>query len=422
MNWESWDFSEGLRAGDGSQIRVGLELRRDPRFPPTKTVVLTVDGPEQRALLAHVDARPLRERPLVRGSALARHACEDESDAMPLDRLTPARAANQEQLARAADRGEGARRRPARGGRHAGRARRAAPRQRVSPVRRRSPRSQPARRGAALSRLELRARPGAGRPRSVEAAVPDCREPLSRARRQAAARFGRPGPRERRARAVLEHRRERQLRRRTRALTRSPAGSPALRTSPMRRCSPSSRGSGSAEASSTTSSRRARTARRSSSFVTRTKAGYCQHYAGAMARDAAPARDPRSGRGGLHERDGYDDGKWVVTDHEAHAWVEVWFAGQGWVPFDPTPGRGTFGGTYSFASDSKDAVEALRRGDLSGETPIVDRERRELAIALGWASSGRARGPRSSRSLSASAPCGSSWSGSARRSSGAPAI
>ena len=37
-------------------------------------------------------------------------------------------------------------------------------------------------------------------------------------------------------------------------------------------------------------------------------------------------------------------------DRDAHAWVEAWFAGVGWVPFDPTPGRGTFGGTYSFAS------------------------------------------------------------------------
>ena len=30
-----------------------------------------------------------------------------------------------------------------------------------------------------------------------------------------------------------------------------------------------------------------------------------------------------------------------MTDHDAHAWVEAWFAGYGWLTFDPTPGRGT---------------------------------------------------------------------------------
>jgi len=27
-----------------------------------------------------------------------------------------------------------------------------------------------------------------------------------------------------------------------------------------------------------------------------------------------------------------------VREHDAHAWVEVWFENHGWVPFDPTPG------------------------------------------------------------------------------------
>jgi protein-glutamine gamma-glutamyltransferase len=100
-------------------------------------------------------------------------------------------------------------------------------------------------------------------------------------------------------------------------------------------------------------------------FVNRTKAGYCQHYAGAMALMlrmlGIPARVAVGFTSGKLE-----DGKWVVSDHEAHAWVAVWFEGEGWVPFDPTPGRGTFGGSYSFASDSEAAVAALDRGDLTG--------------------------------------------------------
>jgi transglutaminase superfamily protein len=117
-------------------------------------------------------------------------------------------------------------------------------------------------------------------------------------------------------------------------------------------------------------------------FVTKTKAGYCQHYAGAMAvmlrMLGIPARVAVGFTSGT-----LTDGKWIVTDHEAHAWVEVWFAGHGWVPFDPTPGRGTFGGTYSFASDSEEAVAALRRGELSRSTDAVDRAPPDSSDLLG---------------------------------------
>jgi hypothetical protein len=33
------------------------------------------------------------------------------------------------------------------------------------------------------------------------------------------------------------------------------------------------------------------------------------------------------------------DGVRRITDRDAHAWVEVWFAGIGWIPFEPTPTR-----------------------------------------------------------------------------------
>ena len=101
-------------------------------------------------------------------------------------------------------------------------------------------------------------------------------------------------------------------------------------------------------------------------FLKRTKAGYCQHFAGAMALMlrllGVPARVAVGFTSGTRDGD-----TWVVTDHDAHAWVEVWFAGQGWIPFDPTPGRGTLGGDYSFASGSQAAVAALRRGELKGK-------------------------------------------------------
>ena len=84
-------------------------------------------------------------------------------------------------------------------------------------------------------------------------------------------------------------------------------------------------------------------------FVTRTKAGYCQHFAGAMALMlrylGIPARVAAGFTQGIRDGD-----EWKVTDHDAHTWVEVWFAGWGWLPFDPTPGRGTLAGRYTSAS------------------------------------------------------------------------
>jgi hypothetical protein len=118
-------------------------------------------------------------------------------------------------------------------------------------------------------------------------------------------------------------------------------------------------------------------------FVTRTKAGYCQHYAGAMALMLRMLGIPSRVAVGFTSGT-YDDETWVVTDHEAHAWVEVWFAGHGWVPFDPTPGRGTFGGNYSFASDSEEAVAALGRGQLDGR-PFRDVELPDSADLAGTA-------------------------------------
>ena len=124
-------------------------------------------------------------------------------------------------------------------------------------------------------------------------------------------------------------------------------------------------------------------------FVTETRAGYCQHFAGAMAvmlrLAGVPARVAVGFTSG--QRAG---GVWKVTDHDAHAWVEVWFPGEGWVAFDPTPGRGTLSGSYSFASENAQAVAALGRGDLdavgateTGRGLTGDRKAGELASTPG---------------------------------------
>ena len=76
-------------------------------------------------------------------------------------------------------------------------------------------------------------------------------------------------------------------------------------------------------------------------FVAETRAGYCQHFAGAMALMlrylGIPARVAVGFSSGTYDT---AHRRWTVTDHDAHAWVEAWFRGYGWLPFDPTPQRG----------------------------------------------------------------------------------
>ena len=109
-------------------------------------------------------------------------------------------------------------------------------------------------------------------------------------------------------------------------------------------------------------------------FVTRTHAGYCQHFAGAMALMLRTLGVPARVAVGFTSGS-YRDGAWRVTDHDAHAWVEVWFPRFGWVPFDPTPGRGTFAGSYSIASQPVDGREALPRGDRADAVGTAPGER-----------------------------------------------
>ena len=74
------------------------------------------------------------------------------------------------------------------------------------------------------------------------------------------------------------------------------------------------------------------------------KAGFCEHIASSfvllLRAMGVPARVVTGYQGGsVNPLDGY----WTVRQSDAHAWAEVWIAGQGWTRVDPTsavaPGR-----------------------------------------------------------------------------------
>lgn len=73
-------------------------------------------------------------------------------------------------------------------------------------------------------------------------------------------------------------------------------------------------------------------------FLTVSKAGYCEQFAGTMAvllrAVGIPARVAVGFTPGVMR-----SGEWRVTTREAHAWVEVLFPEYGWLAFEPTPSR-----------------------------------------------------------------------------------
>jgi protein-glutamine gamma-glutamyltransferase len=73
-------------------------------------------------------------------------------------------------------------------------------------------------------------------------------------------------------------------------------------------------------------------------FLLKDGRGYCQQFSGAMALMLRMAGIPSrvaagfsAGTRSQHTR------TYTVRDFDAHSWVEVYFNGIGWVPFDPTP-------------------------------------------------------------------------------------
>ena len=74
------------------------------------------------------------------------------------------------------------------------------------------------------------------------------------------------------------------------------------------------------------------------SFVVKSRHGYCEYFAGAMALMLRtvniPSRLVNGFQTGSYNRVGKD---FVVRARDAHTWVEVYFPGYGWISFDPTP-------------------------------------------------------------------------------------
>src|SRR5918994_3173294 len=94
-------------------------------------------------------------------------------------------------------------------------------------------------------------------------------------------------------------------------------------------------------------------------FLYQERRGYCQQFSGAMAlmlrMAGIPARVAAGFSPGSYNK---DTREYRVRDLDAHSWVEVWFQGIGWVPFDPTPARSPAQSQSSALATSAAAADA----------------------------------------------------------------
>lgn len=72
-------------------------------------------------------------------------------------------------------------------------------------------------------------------------------------------------------------------------------------------------------------------------FLLKTRRGFCQQFASAMAVMARIAGLPSRVAVGFTRGQPGPNHTFVITTRDAHAWPEIYFSGYGWLPFEPTP-------------------------------------------------------------------------------------
>lgn len=115
-------------------------------------------------------------------------------------------------------------------------------------------------------------------------------------------------------------------------------------------------------------------------FIFNTDRGYCSYFATTsvvmLRSQDIPARYV-SGYGGASMN---DNGNYVIRKKHAHAWIEVYFPGEGWVSFDPTSGSSE---EYQEAHKSqeeqpeKDDIEEKQEEEEQQEAKQEEEEKQE---------------------------------------------
>ncbi|KQQ95012.1 hypothetical protein ASF62_00105 [Leifsonia sp. Leaf325] len=117
------------------------------------------------------------------------------------------------------------------------------------------------------------------------------------------------------------------------------------------------------------------------------KKGYCIHFASAMAVMARslgiPSRIALGYLPGDSTRDTMEGlPRWNVTTHDLHTWPELYFPGVGWVPFEPTTGRGSIPDYARGVGQASTAPLAPSTNDQANrDAALQDREQNSGGVA-----------------------------------------
>ena len=115
-------------------------------------------------------------------------------------------------------------------------------------------------------------------------------------------------------------------------------------------------------------------------FLFRTRAGYCEQFAGSYAVMARLVGLPSRVAVGFTPGELQADGLYHVRDEHAHAWPEVYLHGFGWVAFEPTPGRGAPGAeSYTGRPEQQDQAGSSTTATTVPNTPTTAPAENDLA-------------------------------------------
>ncbi|MFS0865324.1 DUF3488 and DUF4129 domain-containing transglutaminase family protein [Fredinandcohnia sp. 179-A 10B2 NHS] len=105
-------------------------------------------------------------------------------------------------------------------------------------------------------------------------------------------------------------------------------------------------------------------------FLFDTKTGYCDNFSTSMIVLLRAVGIPSRWVKGYSQGEYLEGNKYEITNNNAHSWVEVYFPGFGWVPFEPTKG---FNNSNVFSFD-------LTADETNQESELPDNQPQEMPV------------------------------------------